>query len=95
VLAIPRGNRCLGTEEIANLFEPTSDAATAVAMLTGAVGEAARAIAASTDAQLDEVADSPFGPAPRRQWISTYIVEGIHHVAEIGVVRDLYRLSAA
>ena len=42
---------------------------------------------------LDGLVDSTFGRAPRRHWVSTFVLEGVHHGAEIGVIRDLYRLS--
>jgi hypothetical protein len=86
-------DNCLGPEE-APWPEPTPqimDAASAVANLTSGIRRAAKAIAAATDAQLDEHVENVFGRHTRRHWVAMFLMEATHHAAEIGVLRDLYR----
>lgn len=67
------------------------DAESAVDNLTAAVRRVGRALALTTDARLDEKVDNEFGRHSRRHWAALMLMEAIHHAAEIGVLRDLYR----
>jgi len=81
---------CLGRE--AEPAPEIVDAASAVASLTAGIRRAARAIASTTDERLDEEVENEFGRHSRRHWVTLFLVEAVHHAAEIGVLRDLYRL---
>lgn len=66
------------------------DAASAIANLEAGIRRAARAISGATDSRLDEQVENEFGRHSRRHWVAIFLMEAIHHAAEIGVLRDLY-----
>ena len=65
----------------------------AVANLTSGIRRAAVAISKATDARLDEQVENEFGRHTRRHWATLFLVEAVHHAAEIGVLRDLFARS--
>lgn len=67
------------------------DARTAVANLEAGIRRAAQAIGKASELRLDEEVDNEFGRHTRRHWVAIFLMESIHHAAEIGVLRDLYR----
>ena len=67
------------------------DAASAITNLEAGILRAARAIAETTDARLDEEVENEFGRHTRRHWVAMFLMEATHHAAEIGILRDLYR----
>ena len=84
---------CLGPEQPpwSEPVPPVADAVSAVANLEIGIRRAARAIATATDTRLDEEVENEFGRHTRRHWATLFLVEAVHHGAEIGVLRDLYR----
>lgn len=84
---------CLGPEDPpwADVVPAISDAATAIGVLEAGIRRAALAIAAASESRLDETVENEFGRHTRRHWVAIFLMEAIHHAAEIGVLRDLYR----
>ena len=73
--------------------EVSGTAAGAVALMTGAVGRLRADLVAGADAQLLEP-DAVLG-VPRWRLVNRALNEGIAHIAEIGALRQLYRVSRA
>lgn len=86
---------CLGPEDPpwSDAVPDVADAASAIANLEAGILRAARAIARATESRLDEEVSNEFGRHSRRHWVAMFLMESIHHAAEIGVLRDLYRRS--
>jgi hypothetical protein len=84
---------CLGPEipAWAEVVPEIVDAQSAIANLEAGIRRAGVAIAKTTESRLDEEVENEFGRNTRRHWVGIFLMETIHHAAEIGVLRDLYR----
>ncbi|HVE91435.1 MAG TPA: DinB family protein [Actinomycetota bacterium] len=71
------------------------DAESAGTNLAMGIRRAAEALAAATEERLDELIDNDFGRHSRRHWVTLMLVETVHHAAEVGVLRDLYKRRGA
>ena len=71
---------------------PHGDAAGAVAYLAESQRSVTATLAGIDDARLDELRPTPWGERwPAGQIVVVLLDEQVHHGAEIGVLRDLYR----